>query len=113
MIIATVDVNCVNLNKNDNLDAIYQLAEKNKIKLVKTDTVDTETRSQSVNAQSSGSAPAHTNSPTAFFNKHKTLTITAASIILLGLPLAFLINTLNRSVEEDARDKPELTEREK
>lgn len=75
--------------------------------------VDPKTKSHGVRGQSAEGVAAHASNPTAFFNKHKTLTITAASIILLGLPLAFLINTLNRSVEEDARDKPELTEREK
>lgn len=77
------------------------------------DTEDARAQSHSVKGQSADSVSAHSDNTTALFSKHKTLTITAAAIILLGLPLAFLINTLNRSVEEDARDKPELTEREK
>ena len=86
--------------------------DKSQLKTV-ADRVDPKTKSHGVRGQSAEGVAAHASNPTAFFNKHKTLTITAASIILLGLPLAFLINTLNRSVEEDARDKPELTEREK
>ncbi|MBI1272021.1 protein kinase [bacterium] len=77
------------------------------------DMVDTRNESDRVQDKRESQAQFHAKTSTAFFNRHKTLTIAAAAVILLGLPMAFLINTLNRSVEEDARDKPELTEREK